>query len=495
MSAIHEQAMTYVYQQILQRMLDFYSRAERTALQLLIQRLIVAAGGVERIGDYRVLMVQNGSREGFYVLTALRAAQLSIAGRYPATFNLRIVTPRIGETSQATLENIHRCYSALFVYDDSRVELLMADNREVMPFNHRKPLSAAGRAANRTDLLMFGHLRSRDSLLGLGDEGYLAMAEFYRNMARWETGVDSWVTSDTARQQKQFMAGLHRVSRKIGLVVDPSSGFDGLLAQLDNLGGELFRRFYGQDCLGPWRPEGQFEACRRIGHISIDDLMGKRLEESNWALFSEFLRVRPDALVAPTLEHEYLSPYMSAHLYGLQACYLQGRSYETGYGDYVQRTVMIMHRKRMPMHACQQVQELFGSPSTIPERRAQAAAEANDVLGINETQLVCMLYAPFVENGAGLEQFLRCCHPGMLVGISELHKALQGGAVTDQVAQWMLEVSGLSVPMLCTLYRSRIEFAEQETASMAVRHPAAKIFDQGKDGQDANELCERSARR
>jgi len=495
MSAIHEQAMTYVYQQILQRLLDFYSRAERTALQLLIQRLIVAAGGIDRIGDYRVLMVQNGSREGFYVLTALRAAQLSIAGRHPATFNLRIVTPRIGETSQATLENIHRCYSALFVYDDSRVELLMADNREVLPFNHRKPLSAAGRAANRVDLLMFGHLRSADSLLGLGDDGYLAMAEFYRNMARWEAGVDSWVTSDTVRQQRQFMTGLHRVARKIGQVVDPSSGFDGLLAQLDNLGGELFRRFYGQDCLGPWRPEGHFEACRRIGHVSIDDLMGERLEESNWALFSEFLRVRPDALVAPTLEHEYLSPYLSAHLYGLQACYLQGRSYETGYGDYVQRTVMIMHRKQMPMHVCQQVQELFGSPSAIPERRAKAAAEVSEVLGINETQLVCMLYAPFVDSGVGLEHYLRCCHPGMLVGMPELHKALQGGTGGDQVEQWMTEVSGLSVPMLRTLYRTPIACTEQETVWAAVRHSTVGIFDQDEDGQDVDELCERSARR
>src|SRR5690349_10911213 len=128
MSAIHEQAMTYVYQQMLQRLLDFYSRAERTAIQLLVQRLIVAAGGAERVGDYRVLMVQNGSRESFYVLTALRAAQLTIAGRYPATFGLRVVTPRMGDISQATLENIHHCYSALFVYDDPRVELLMADN-------------------------------------------------------------------------------------------------------------------------------------------------------------------------------------------------------------------------------------------------------------------------------------------------------------------------------------------------------------------------------
>ena len=36
MSAIHEQAMNYVYQQVLQRLLGYFSRAERTALQLLI---------------------------------------------------------------------------------------------------------------------------------------------------------------------------------------------------------------------------------------------------------------------------------------------------------------------------------------------------------------------------------------------------------------------------------------------------------------------------
>ena len=41
--------MNYVYQQVLQRLLSYFNRAERTALQLLIQRLIVAAGGIENI--------------------------------------------------------------------------------------------------------------------------------------------------------------------------------------------------------------------------------------------------------------------------------------------------------------------------------------------------------------------------------------------------------------------------------------------------------------
>lgn len=45
MTTIQDQAMNYVYQQVLQRLLSFFSRAERTALQLMIQRLVVAAGG------------------------------------------------------------------------------------------------------------------------------------------------------------------------------------------------------------------------------------------------------------------------------------------------------------------------------------------------------------------------------------------------------------------------------------------------------------------
>ena len=90
MSTIHDQAMNYVYQQVLQRLLSFFSRAERTALQLLIQRLVVAAGGMENIGHFKVLVNQSGSRDSCYTLALLRAAQLSIAGRAPATFQLRV---------------------------------------------------------------------------------------------------------------------------------------------------------------------------------------------------------------------------------------------------------------------------------------------------------------------------------------------------------------------------------------------------------------------
>jgi hypothetical protein len=60
----------------------------------------------------------------------LRAAQLTIATRSPATFQLRVATLRLNSTSTTALENIHRTCSALFVFDDPRVEVLMVDNRK-----------------------------------------------------------------------------------------------------------------------------------------------------------------------------------------------------------------------------------------------------------------------------------------------------------------------------------------------------------------------------
>ena len=104
MSNYHEQAMRFVYQQVLHRLLGFFSRSERVALQLLIQRLMVAAGGVEGIGSYRVMVVHEGGKECAYTLAFLRAAQLSIAGRTPETFVLRIAVLRQPRVTAKVME-------------------------------------------------------------------------------------------------------------------------------------------------------------------------------------------------------------------------------------------------------------------------------------------------------------------------------------------------------------------------------------------------------
>ena len=454
MTLIHDQAMNYVYQQMLQRLLSFFSRAERTALQLMIQRLVVTAGGMERIGDYKVLAIQSGSRDSCYTLALLRAAQLSIAGRAPSTFQLRVASLRMSGLSASAQDNIHRSHSALFLYDDPRVEVLMADNREVLPFRHPAPVSEAGREASRLNLLMVGHRRTLDGPLDLWDDGYLATGEFVGQIARWNSGVDALICSDTPRQQKLFIEGLKRAAAKAGLTTSdhPGTGFDELFAVLDELGSDCYRTFY--DGRGPaqWRPAEQFEACRRATFIDIHDLLVSNREE-RWPLLTEFLGFQPDELTAQLRENEYVSPSISAHVRGLQACFVHGHSYETGVAEYLQRALVMMRRKQLSERLCEQAVETFGSPAKLSDQRALAAAEAQKNLGLNEAQLVCLLFAPFVENGAGLERFLRQCHPGMLVAMPDLHRAMQGHPVPEQIVHWMVDVSGLPVSLIGKLYR------------------------------------------
>jgi hypothetical protein len=453
MTNIHDQAMTYVYQQVLQRLLSFFSRAERTALQLMIQRLVVAAGGMERIGDYKVLAIQSGSRDSCYTLALLRAAQLTIAGRAPATFQMRVASLRLNGTSATALENIHRSHSALFLYDDPRVEVLMVDNREVLPFNHLVPISEAGREFNRLNLLMVGHRRSWNGPLDLWDDGYLATGEFYGQIARWDCGVDALISSDSPRQQKRFIEGLRRAADKAGLTRsnDHEPGYEGLYTLLDELGSDSYRRIYPEDDRPAWRPAERFEACRRTTYIDMHDMLVSNLEE-RWPLLTEFLGFQPDELSAQLRDNDYVSLSICAHLQGLQACFVHGRRYESGVADYLQWALVMMRRKQLPQRLCEQAVEAFGNPATS-EQRARAAAEAQKNLGLSEAQLVCLLFAPFGDNGAALERFLRQCHPGMLVALPELHRAMQGNPVPEQIGQWMVDVSGLPVSLIGQLYR------------------------------------------
>lgn len=468
MTTIHDQAMNYVYQQVLQRLLSFFSRAERTALQLMIQRLVVAAGGMERIGDFKVMSIQTGTMDSCYTLALLRAAQLSIASRAPATFQLRVATLRLSGTDALALDNIHRSNAALFLYDDPRVELLMVDDREVLPFNHQAPISEAGSESSRLNLLMVGHRRAWDDPLDLWDDGYLATGEFYGQIARWDSGVDALICSETPRQQKQYLDGLRRAARKanLGMPHYNSTGFEVLFAMLDELGRDYYREFYAERERAEWRPADRFEACRRTTSIDIHDMVVGRPED-RWPLLTEFLGVQSDELAAHLSDSEYVSPLIAAHLRGLQACYVAGRSYEAGVADYVQRALVMMRRKLVPERICDLAQEVLGNLVAMPEQRTLAAVEAQKTLGLTEAQLVCLLFAPFVNGGAGLERFLRSCHPGMLVAMPELHKAMQGHQAPEQVVQWMIDVSGLPVSLIGTLYRMEPVAAEDGNASDA----------------------------
>ncbi|WP_166219606.1 hypothetical protein [Pseudomonas atagonensis] len=485
MSAIHDQAMNYVYQQVLQRLLSYFSRAERTALQLLIQRLTVAAGGSDRISDFKVLVIQSGTRDSCYNLALLRAAQLSLASRSPATFQLRVATLRRNGTSAAAMQCMHRSFGALFLYDDPRVEVLMVDHRQVMPFDHQLPISEEGSATTPISLLMIGHRRTHNEALELWDEEYLATAEFYGQIARWNNGVDALVGSEPVRRQKQFLEGLDRAVQKAGIGTLPANfaGFESLFAILDGLGGNYYREIYPASEQTLWRPEGQFEACRRTGYVDINDLLVGNLEE-RWPLLTEFLGFQLDESARYQEGSEHVDPLITAHLHGLQKQFIAGGDYRDGFTQSLQGLLISMRRSLVPEPVCQQFEAALDSAQACELQRELAAVWLQKTFGLGEMQLVCLLFTPFTRSGEGLERFLRQCHPGMLVALPDLHRAMQGLHAPEQVLKWMIDVSGLPINLICRLYAMEPVCASLENTQENV---------EASESADEGTLCDRSA--
>lgn len=489
MSSIHEQAMNYVYQQVLHRLTGYFNRAERTALQLLIQRLIVAAGGIERIGSYKVMVAFSGGKDSAYTVAFLRAAQLTIANRSPATFNLRIATSRHSGMTSAVMDNIHRCYSALFLYDDPRTEVLMVDQHYVRPFRVDSPFSAAGRERSRSDLLMAGHLTGGDSRSTFCNSSYLGMADFFGRATCWGSGVDALVNGDSSKEQKQYVAWAMRLAQ--GLKLPPSDwrnqSFKGVLKTVSQVGRAYYRELYDEGNEPAGRLSSYPNKAIVPGFISIFDLVSCHADD-HWPLLTEFLDFRFDDLSFNFSESDSASPMLMAHVQGLQAHYLRGRSYQEGVGEYLLYAKVLMRRKRMPQRLIDQAMAAYDSPSKIEARRSLSIAHAQDTFGLSDAQLVCLLFAPFVDSGMKLEAFLRRCHPGMLVALPDLHKALMGVQVPEQVTQWLIETSGLSKVGLQSLYgRKRVDFGDPMSlmARMAATDPDKRCLQRIEGGNVA----------
>lgn len=467
MNSIHQQAMTYVYKQVLQRLLSYLARPERAALQLLCQRLIVAAGGLDRMADYKVLLAHGGGKDSSYTLALLRAAQLSIAARSPATFVLRVATLRHPGVTSVVMSNIQRGYSALFLHDDPRVELLMIDHDQVQPFSHQSAIDVASRDRHRRTLLINAHLTAGDGRSSFCNHCYLTMSDLYLRASRWEGGVDLLVSGDSVREQKRYLAWLSRVARTPGeprraRVMDLAS-FGQTCAQLRH----DYQRQLGDPEAVPIA--AQPAAVRPTLFMGLHDLIGVPLE-LRWSLLQEFLGFRFDDLSFHFSESDCANPLLMAHLRGLQAEQVRGLSYAVGIGEYLQLAEALMRKKRMPAFLIEQALSAYDSAQKINARRSLANAYAQDAFGLNEHSLVCLLFSPFVDRGKGLESYLRQVHPGMLVALAELHRALMAQSASEQAIRWLTRISGLSLLSLQSLYRmQRVNFNDPDNLIARMR--------------------------
>lgn len=438
MTAIHDQAMHYIYQQVLERLLSHMSQAQRASLQLLIQRLLVAAGGPEYIGTFRLLVLQGNERRSARLLAMLRAAQLSIAQRAPVTFQLRVLVVSLPAAASATLESHERCFNALFMQDDPRVQLQMIEGREVVPFS-RHPYAGSERwLLARDAMLMFGHLVDARPEALLGSRLHLELAGAVGFALQAQAPADVLVTAIPARQRRRYLAWARRSLRLAG-----ERGAHVVHQCLAALAQGL-SRLHGSVGVPLGASAGPASGAAPQGTpvrvIAIDDLLPPLLEEQQLDLmlgccFEAGQDTWPLAA--------FVEPLLPAQLHELRARSLQPQ-------------------------ASRQALRLAGQPDGNKRREAHQL-QFGKAYGISQIQLVCLLFSPFARQGKNLERFLQCRHADMLVALPYLHRALQGKPCPDAVKNWLVNTSGLPLGQLRMIYDGRMPLAAWRLMSHLAR--------------------------
>ena len=438
MSEIHQQAIDYVYLQVLQKLQCHYSHRQRLALEELIRRVTEAAGGHGRLGQFKVMIAHNGGRDSTQAVAFLRAAQLSLPLRCGQTFDLRIVTPRQDAVTEPASSNLQRLYAALFIQEDPRVEALMADEHQVqafaLPDRGLDPMPDEQRHA----LLMAGQLTGGDIRATFCHADHQRLARGLRRSLSWRGEVGALVRLEPPRQRNQYLLWSRQVGRRAQALHGQcsESASPAMLQSLREL----------QSGLGeiPCMP-----ATTRS--LQVHDLMDELLAAPSMELM-DFLGFRLKDLAGAVYESQYAHPLLLAHITGLRAQCLTLLDYRDGIEHYLSLVAPVLRQRRVPEATVCDLLACFTLKGALTGHRKRANALLAARYGLSEAQLVCMLFAPFVEEGAGLSRYLQHCHPRLPMEHQYLHDALQGNAAPASVVRWLTETSGLPMNHLCKLY-------------------------------------------
>lgn len=434
MTAIHDQAMHYIYQQVLERLLSHMSQAQRASLQLLIQRLLVAAGGPEYIGTFRLLVLQGHDRRSARLLAMLRAAQLSIALRAPVTFQLRVLVVSLPVAGSAALEDHERRFSALFMQDDPRVQLQMIEGREVVPFSRHPSASPERWLLAKDAMLMFGHLVDARPEALLGSRLHLELAGAVGFALQAQAPADVLITAIPARQRRRYLAWARRSLRLAG-ERGPQMLHQCLAALAHGLS-----RLNGSVGVPLGALAGSTSAAAPVRVIAIDDLLAPLLEEQQL-----------DLMLGCCFEAAQDAWPLAAFVEPLALTQLQE-----------------LRARSLEPQASRPALRLAGQPDGI-KRRDVHQLQLGKAYGINQIQQVCLLFSPFARQGKNLERFLQCRHADMLVALPYLHRALQGKPCPDAVKNWLVNTSGLPLGQLRLIYEGRLPLAAWRLMSHLAR--------------------------
>lgn len=415
-------------------------------------RLLAALPDSEQLSRNRVLLAYGGGKDSSYMVAYVRYIQGLIWRQRGDTFRLRISTNRHAAMSDSVMENIDRVYRALTIHHDAFVESLIVDGQQIRPFERHLPLPEPVRQQNRSDVLMNGHRFRADARSTFCNACNLSMVNSFGLAAHYNGGVDMIITGDSPQEQTAYVAWARHLSRLFDApTAEKDRGFRGFLQTLDGVAHRYSAAIHGEAAVTP---------ARRIMHqLTRDPLFFNIYQDTayeagaHWALLNNFMRFRFDPLMFSFSESDCGNPTLMAHIRGLRAETLLQRSYVEGIREYVRFALGLMAQKDFPPQLIAEMTARYQDEAAIEQQRQRAARFAAEAFGLDETQLICMIYSPFIAQGSQLHSWLTQQRIGLDEGA--IRQLLAGERDDAALAQQLGQLSGLDIDQLRHCWQSR----------------------------------------
>lgn len=415
------------------------------------QRLLAALPDSENPANNRVLLAYGGGKDSSYMVAYVRYIQGLIWLQQGSTFQLRISTNRHAAMNDSVMENIDRVYRALQIHNDDFTECLVTDGLQIRHFERHLPMPDSVRQQNRNDVLMNGHRFRADARSTFCNACNLSMVNSFGLAAHYEGGVDVIITGDSPQEQTAYLAWARHLSRLFDApVADKARGFSGFLQTLDGVAERYFADIYGAEQVTP--------AHRITWQLERDPLFFNIYQDTayeagaHWSLLTEFMHFRFDELMFSFSESDCGNPTLMAHIRGLRAETLMQRNYDEGIREYVRFALGLMEKKDFPPQLIAEMASRYQDDAAIERARQRAAQFAEQAFGLNETQLVCMIYSPFIAQGQQLNIWLQQLDQAP---DEQAVRALLCGDSDDLLlAQQLEQLSGLTIAQMRQCWRS-----------------------------------------
>ena len=419
-------------------------------------RLRAALPHQDKLERNLVMVAYGGGKDSAYTLAFVRAMQLILFRATGSTFRLRVATNRHAGMPRAVLENIDREYRALRLAADADCELLLIDGDEVSEFDVDSPQRPHIVQRNRLDILMAGHRTFGDGRPTFCNACNLSVVNALGLAAGYGEGADLIITGDSKQEQRQYTLWVGRLARQLAPTRRPTGvGLGRFLSTVDGIAQTYFTDIHGEQAAVAERRVSH-DVPERLQFFSIysdtEYASGDHME-----LLTGFLGFQFDDIAFSFTESDCGNPALMAHLRGLKCERVFQRSYAEGMAEYVDFAIGLMRSKDFPEPLIEQVRARYVGPGALDRMRQAAEVYAQQTFGLTEAQLVCLVYSPFAEKGAGLPQFLQREYPELAGRLDDIRELLVDELTSmPELAAELERISGLRIAQLRVLYRSSL---------------------------------------